>query len=124
MARFTVESKYLSHSDISDEKDTPLTITGYDRITVGQGAKAEEKWLLTFRESRKGLVLNKTNGKTLTKALRTDDMDQWVGRKVALYVKDDVEFNGEIMSAIRIRLKLPKEEAFVEQYAGDEMPNE
>jgi hypothetical protein len=30
-------------------------------------------------------------------------MDMWVGQKIALYVKDDVEFGGELVSAIRVR---------------------
>lgn len=111
MARFTTPSKYLSVNDISDVSDTVLTVKSYEKALLGQPPKQEEKWVLYFEEVDKGLVLNKTNGKTLTKMLLTDDMDAWIGCRVALYVKDDVEFNGEQMSAIRIRSKRPKEVA-------------
>jgi len=110
MARFTVPSKYLSHTDISDVTDTVLTVKSYEKTIIGQQPPTE-KWVLYFEETQKGLVLNKTNGKTMTKLFLSDDMDSWIGGKVSLYVKDDVEFQGEIMSAIRIRTKRPKEVA-------------
>lgn len=107
MAKFTTDSKFLTHSDISDVEDTIVTIKNYDRETMGQGAQAQEKWVIYFREMKKGLGLNKTNGKILCNILGSDDMDEWIGQKIALYVKDDVEYQGEIVSAIRIRQKLP-----------------
>ena len=107
MAKFTVDAKYLSHSDISDVEDTIVTIKSYEQETMGQGAQQVEKWVLYFREVKKGLGLNKTNGKMCCKLFGSDDMDDWIGKKLALYVKDDVEFQGEIVSAIRVRTKLP-----------------
>ena len=111
MAKFTTDSKFLSHNDISDVEDTIVTIKSYDRETMGQGTQQVEKWVIYFRELKKGLGLNKTNGKILCNILRSDDMDQWIGHKIALYVKDDVEYQGEIVSAIRIRNKLPGQAA-------------
>lgn len=107
MAKFTVDTRFLSHSDISDVDDTILTIKGYDKETVGQGSQAQDKWIISFRELKKGLALNKTNGKILINLFHSDDMDDWIGKQIALYVKDDVEFQGDIVSAIRIRSKLP-----------------
>lgn len=107
MAKFTVDAKYLSHSDISDADDTVLTIKSYEQESMGQGKDAVDKWVLYFREIKKGLGLNKTNGKMCCKLFNSDDMDDWIGKQVAIYVKDDVEFQGEIVSAIRIRSKLP-----------------
>lgn len=107
MAKFTVDTKFLSHTDISDVEDTVVTIKGYDRETMGQGTQQVEKWVIYFRELKKGLGLNKTNGKILCHLFDSDDMDEWIGNKIALYVKDDVEFQGDIVSAIRIRNKLP-----------------
>ena len=107
MPKFTVETKYLSHTDISDVSDTIVTIKDFQQETLGMGAQAQEKWVLYFRENKKGLVLNKTNGKILVKMLG-EEMDEWIGQKIALYVKDDVEYQGDIVSAIRIRLTKPK----------------
>lgn len=111
MAKFTVDAKYLSHADISEHDDTVLTIKSYEQETLGQGKDAQEKWVLYFREIKKGLGLNKTNGKMCCKLFGSDDMDDWIGKQIAIYVKDDVEYQGEIMSAIRVRTKLPGNQA-------------
>ena len=117
MAKFTVDAKYLSHTDISDHDDTVLTIKSYEQETMGQGKEMVEKWVLYFREIKKGLGLNKTNGKMCCKLFGSDDMDDWVGKKIAIYVKDDVEYQGEIVSAIRVRSKLPGAVAETEDYS-------
>lgn len=116
MPKFTVETKYLSHTDISDVTDTIVTIKDFQQETLGMGAQAQEKWVLYFRENKKGLALNKTNGKILVKMLG-EEMDEWVGQKIALYVKDDVEYQGDIVSAIRIRLTKPKGEQKPQNHA-------
>lgn len=107
MAKFTTDSRFLGHADISETEDTVVTIKNYSQEVMGQGKDQVEKWCLFFKEIKKGLGLNKTNGKTICKLFGSDDMDQWIGKQIALYVKDDVEFQGEIMSAIRVRTKLP-----------------
>lgn len=107
MPKFTTDSKFLSHNDISDVEDTVVTIKGVDRESVGQGAQAKEKWILYFRELKKGLALNKTNGETLGSMLQTFEMDEWIGKKIALYVKDDVEYQGKLVCAVRVRPRVP-----------------
>lgn len=107
MAKFTTDSRFLGHADISETEDTVVTIKGYSQEVMGQGKDQAEKWVLAFKEIKKGLGLNKTNGKTICKLFGSDDMDTWIGKQIALYVKDDVEYQGEIMSAIRVRTKLP-----------------
>lgn len=107
MAKFTTDSRFLSHADISDTEDTIVTIKGYSQELMGQGKDQTEKWVLAFKEIKKGLGLNVTNGKTCSKLFGTEEMDDWIGKKIALYVKDDVEYQGEVVSAIRVRSKLP-----------------
>lgn len=117
MAKFTVDAKYLSHADISEHDDTVLTIKSYEQEMMGQGKDAQEKWVLYFREVKKGLGLNKTNGKMCCKLFGSDDMDDWIGKQIAIYVKDDVEYQGEIVSAIRVRSKLPGSHPQEEDYS-------
>ena len=107
MAKFTTDSRFLSHADISDTEDTIVTIKGYSQELMGQGKDQTEKWVLAFKEIKKGLGLNVTNGKTCIKLFGTEEMEDWIGQKIALYVKDDVEYQGEVVSAIRVRPKLP-----------------
>lgn len=110
MPKIRVESKYLSEEDLPVEGDLLVTMTDIQKQTVGQGEKAQNKWILFFKEVKKGMVLNSTNIKTLTNLFHSDDSDDWMGQKIAVWYNPDVEMMGEIVGGIRIRAKLPKEE--------------
>lgn len=104
MAKFSTDGKYMKHQELPDG-DTMVTITRYAQEVLENNGQKQKKWVLYFQEMEKGLALNATNGKTLCKILGSDDMDEWIGQKILLYVKDDVEFGGEMVSAIRVRNK-------------------
>ena len=105
MPKFSTPSRYLKYSDLVDEHDTIFTIASYAQEEIGQ--RKEKRWVVYFHETDLGLVLNATNGKAVTKACGTDEMDDWKGKPISLYIKDDVEFQGDIVSAIRVRVKAP-----------------
>lgn len=97
-------SKYLkADDDVPDiaEGGLIVTISGAEFETVGQGAEAAQKIVLYFKETSKGLVLNKTNATTLTKLFGSDDTDDWIDRRCRL-VATDVEFKGDMMRGIRV----------------------
>ena len=107
MPKFSTPSNYLRHSDLEEGHDTVVTITSYSQEDIGLGENKKKKWVIYFKETDLGLVLNATNGKAVSKACGTDEMDEWKGKPISLYVKDDVEFQGDIVSAIRVRVKAP-----------------
>lgn len=102
-------SKWLKAEDCvdadGDAADLLVTIAGVEQEEVGQGAQMDKKWVLYFKEEKKGLVLNKTNTKAIAK-IHGDDTDDWLGKRIALY-QTEVEFQGETMLGIRVRLKAP-----------------
>ena len=104
MAKFSTDGKYLKHQELP-EGDTIVTIRGYSQEILENNGEKQKKWVLHFNELDKPLALNATNGKTIIKILGSDDMNEWIDKKIALYVKDDVEFGGELVSAIRVRPK-------------------
>ena len=106
MARFYTESKYLKHQDLNGQ-DVVVTIKDVSEEMLEAGGRKQKKWCVHFNELDKGLLLNSTNGKVLVKLLGTDEMTEWKGQRVTLYEKDDVEFQGELVSAVRIRPKRP-----------------
>ena len=108
MPKFSTPSNYLKYTDIPEDHDTIVTIDSYAEEEIGQGDQKKKKWVVYFKEMPLGLVLNKTNGTAICKALLTDEMEDWKNRKIGLYIKDDVEFQGDIVSAIRVRVKAPK----------------
>jgi hypothetical protein len=60
------------------------------------------KWVLQFDEIEAGLALNDTNGRAICR-LHGKEMNEWVGKKVALYVHPGVEYNGVYLRGIRVR---------------------
>lgn len=102
-------SKYLKADvDVPEEGSLVVTITGADFETVGQGDNADQKLVLYFRETEKGLVLNKTNGTTIGGLLQSDDTDDWIGKRIAL-ISADVQYGTEMMRGIRVSKRLPKD---------------
>ena len=101
--KFTTHSKYLKADAISDVNDTILTIKGNTLEKVGQGSDAKDMCILYFRETEKGLGLNRTNGETLIELFKTPEMDEWTGKQIALYVDKNVYYGGQRKPAIRIR---------------------
>ncbi len=98
-------SKFLKASDF-DDVDTPCTIKRVVMEQAGQGNEDPEKPVIYFREFEKGLICNKTNSNIIAK-LYGDETDQWIGQKVVLWVNHDVQFKGEMVSAIRVRSRAP-----------------
>ncbi len=109
MPKFSTESKYLKHTDLPEGEDTIVTIKSFRQEDMEKGEVKQKKWVIYFEEMEKGLALNSTNGKTLCKILGSEEMNDWKGRKIALYTKDDIEYAGELVSGIRVRPRLPKD---------------
>lgn len=97
-------SKYLKASDLPGEGTQSFTI---EKIEIEEiGKDKDQKPVIHFEESEKALVCNKTNWKTIAKVTASDDSDNWIGTKINLY-RAEVEFQGEMIEAIRVSLKKP-----------------
>lgn len=100
-------SKYLkAEGDIPDEGNLVLTIKDCSMETVGQDDDQETKPVLYFQETEKGLVLNRTNANTIAGVLGTQNTDDWVGQRIALF-STEVSFSGRQVLGIRVRMKRP-----------------
>ncbi len=96
-------SLYLASDDLGKDE---WNVTIKKVAMEGVGQDKDPKLILFFEDIEKGMVCNKTNGNTV-KRLYGDELDEWIGKKVTLWVNHDVEFKGELVSAIRIRAKAP-----------------
>lgn len=102
-----IESKYLKKEDL-DGSEVIVTIAKIGQGNVAMEDQPEElKWMVRFKEFKKPMVLNSTNIQLLTKALDTDETDDWIGREVILYVDDNVSFGGKLVGGIRIKSSKP-----------------
>lgn len=102
---------YLGSYALNPGEDLVVTIksVGNESVT-GTDGKKENCMVMRFQENVKPMVLNATNSKTITKLFKTPYVEQWVGRKIQIYVEKGVKAFGEIVDALRIRPFLPKEE--------------
>ena len=98
-------SKYLKAGDLRG-KDVTVTIADIEpRHELKTERGSEEKPLMSFRGAKKGLVLNKTNAKTIAK-LYGPEVTEWIGKPITLYAAEVPAF-GEVVEAIRVRQKRP-----------------
>jgi hypothetical protein len=93
-------SKYLKATDLPEEGSQVVTI---EKIALEEiGRDKETKPVIYFEEFSRALVCNKTNARAIARAIGSEDFDDWVGSKINLY-RADVEFQGEMVEAIRVK---------------------
>src|SRR5262245_10103163 len=113
-------SKYLKAEDL-EEGDLIVTIADarFEEFTDPQTKRIDNKPVLFFEgKDSKPFVLNKTNYKAISKVLKSDDTDDWFGKKIALYATE-VESFGETVLGIRVRLQVPAKAAAATARAGE-----
>jgi hypothetical protein len=101
------QSKYLKAADIGEvgsEKRAKMRVVTKE---TDVGERQETKACVWFTNLDKGLLLNKTNLRTLQGAFG-DAMDAWAGKIVVLYVIMD-DFRGKMGPAIRVKIPPPKD---------------
>lgn len=116
-------SKYLTAADFEDG-DVTVTIIGAEIETVGQGADASQKIIIKLKGFKKDFVCNKVNANTIAKVTGSDDTDDWIGKRVTIGASE-VEFKGDMVMSIRVRLKKPasaQAPASVQPDPSDAMP--
>jgi hypothetical protein len=100
-----IVSKFLRKEDLDDELIVTLKTVKLEDMP---GDGNEQRWVLSFRELPKGLVLNTTHIRVLEKAYGQDS-DDWAGKKAVLYVDETVQFKGQVVGGLRLRpIKPPK----------------
>ena len=101
------QSKYFKAADMPTEKK--LRIKDVTEEQIGMGADKECKLCVWFTNDARGLVLNKTNNRTLRGAFG-DACDGWKGKVVVVFPTQD-EFRGRMVPVLRVRIPPPKQAA-------------
>jgi len=100
------QSKYLSAADLSQEMKLRIKTVTVETVR-GQGSAQEQKPIVWFTNHKKGLVLNKTNNRTLRSALG-DDMEKWANAIIIVF-PTQTDFGGKLVGALRVRMPPPKQ---------------
>ena len=106
----TLPGDYLGAYSLNGQ-DMIVTIqSAAKELIVGANGKQEECLVLRFKEPILNMVCNRTNAKTITKALGSPFLEDWAGKKIQLYPTTP-KFGGDIVECIRVRTTAPKQAA-------------
>ncbi len=109
-----MDKNYLGSWDVPDGEDLVLTIDKAARDDVKNERGSERKLTLHFVEDYKPMILNATNSKALSEAVGSTKVEDWSGKRVAIYTTKVTAFGGTT-DALRIRNYPPREtKAFCE----------
>jgi hypothetical protein len=98
------QSRFLKAQDLQAEKKFKIkSVTEED---VGVGRDKERKLVLWFTNDDRGLVLNRTNNRTLRGPFG-DDCAGWIGKVIVIF-PTMAEFRGDMKPALRVRIPPPK----------------
>lgn len=100
---------YIGEADFEPGEEKVLTIGSINsKETIvtneGKSTKAVVHWV----EKEKSMILNVARAKAIQKATGSPWMDDWIGKKVQLYIDNKVKAFGEIVSAVRVRPFAPR----------------
>jgi hypothetical protein len=99
-----VNPDYLGAYAIPPNQTLILTIKSATKELVpSPNGDRKECLVIHFSEKDiKPMVCNRTNGKNIQKALKSPYLEEWIGKKIELYVSKVKAF-GDTMDAIRVR---------------------
>lgn len=99
---------YIGSYSLPVGQDMVLTIKEmHPEEITGTGGRKEQGFVCHFIEPQKPMILNKTNCKIIEKLYGTPFIEDWVGKKIQLYVETGVEAFGTVVDALRIRPQIP-----------------
>lgn len=104
------DSPYIGEWDLPNGEDIVLTIKEVKEGEVtGEKGRVDRGMVIYFEEPHvKPLFCNITNAKTIERIYETRFVDQWCGKKIQLYVDDNITFGHQRVRGIRIRNFVPK----------------
>ena len=99
------QTRFLKAQDLPSERKFKIKSVTVEPI--GAGKDKEDKLVVWFTNDKRGLVLNRTNNRTIRGAYG-DDTAGWVG-KIIIVFPTMAEFRGTMGLALRVRIPPPKQ---------------
>ena len=85
-------------------KAVTLTVQGVnsEKMRPQRNAPEVDRWVLYFKETKKGVILSRTLAYQIASILGSDDTDRWIGKRIMLYPQP-MNVAGKQVVAIRAR---------------------
>lgn len=94
-------SKYLKSADLQGRvAKLKIASIGYEQIGT------DNRIVMYFQGKERGMVLNKTNARTIADQFG-DDTDQWIGGEIELFSMK-VDMQGRMVDGLRVRVPPPR----------------
>jgi GH25 family lysozyme M1 (1,4-beta-N-acetylmuramidase) len=101
--RKVMDYRFLSAEELKGEVTVTIKEVKQEPVRNLTTQKEEFKAVLYFEGTKKGMVLNKTNAKTISKVLKTPYIENWVGKKIVIYCNKNVKAFGKTTEGIRVK---------------------
>ena len=100
-------TNFLGSWDLPQGKDLVTTITKVENQEVfNPSDNSKEEVVVIELQGIKPLIANATNCKNIAKACKSDYIEDWVGKTIALY-STKVKAFGDVVDAVRVRPNAP-----------------
>lgn len=98
------ESNYIKKEDVGvNGKNLTIRDNPVHENVAGEGHPPEMKYVLYFKEAKKGAILNQTNIALIAHVVGSEETNDWVGKQIQLFEDPTVGYAGKIMGGIRVR---------------------
>lgn len=100
---------YLGEHNMFNGEELTLTIAKAisEEVYNRQKGKSTKEGVLTFKETNKKLVLNKTNSKMIARLYKSKAIEDWAGKRITLFYDTTVKFGRELVGGVRVRPIIP-----------------
>jgi hypothetical protein len=93
---------YIGSEILQPNQELKLTIEKVQKEQVKTAEGTQECIVAYFKGGQKGMIINKTNAKIITKILDTPYIEQWAGKSIIIY-SAKVRAFGEMVDALRVK---------------------
>lgn len=101
---------YIGAFVLEEDKDLTVTIESVAQEEI-EGEKGRvDTCIVAQLKDQLPFIINKTNCKTISKALGSPHIEDWAGQKITLF-EDIANLKGEMVPCIRVRSEAPKAKA-------------
>jgi len=106
--REMMDKPYLGAWDIPEHGELVLTISKVSSEEVmNESHKKDDKMVIYFKETKKPMICNVTNAKSIAKVANSTYIEDWQNVRIILYPAE-VDAFGETRDCIRVRNYAPK----------------
>lgn len=104
------DPNYLGEADFNEGEEKVATIASVNQSeTVVTAEGKSQKAVLHFAEPLKPMILNVARSKAIEKVAGSPYFEDWKGVRIQLYIEHNIKAFGELVSAVRVRPRKPKE---------------